>query len=176
MSVSYRSPRASFSMWRPAHNSLIRYMVGLCQAVFCISWRNVGADDCDLSLDGYRWLGVMAALGAISEVVPDEKIHAAGYCLGGTLLAIAAAAMAGVGDERLASVTLPAAQTDFTEPGALQLFVDDSEVYFLESKMRSQGFPFWRAIRCPRRSSFCTRTSRSGHTSFTTICCASARR
>ncbi|AGK49969.1 poly-beta-hydroxybutyrate polymerase family protein [Burkholderia thailandensis MSMB121] len=123
-----------------AHNSLIRYLVGEGHTVFCISWRNVDASDRDLSLDDYRKLGVMDALDTIGEIVPGAKIHATGYCLGGTLLSIAAAAMANAGDERLASVTLLAAQTDFTEPGELQLFIDDSEIHFLESMMWERGF------------------------------------
>jgi len=122
------------------HNSLIRFLVGQGHTVFCVSWRNVDAHDRELSLEDYRLLGVMAALDTISEIVPDQKIHATGYCLGGTLLSIAAAAMAGAGDERLASVSLLAAQTDFTEPGELQLFIDDSEVYFIESMMWSKGY------------------------------------
>jgi polyhydroxyalkanoate synthase len=108
--------------------------------VFCISWRNVGAEDRNLSLEDYRTLGIMAALDSINEIVPEQRVHATGYCLGGTLLSIAAAAMASVGDERLASVSLFAAQTDFTEPGELQLFIDDSEVYFIESMMSSKGY------------------------------------
>src|SRR6266702_3360899 len=122
------------------HNSLIRYLVEQGHTVFCISWRNVDAEDRNLGLDDYRQLGVMEALDAVSRIVPDCPIHATGYCLGGTLLSIAAAAMAQAGDERLASITLFAAQTDFTEPGELQLFIDDSEVYFLESMMWSQGY------------------------------------
>lgn len=122
-----------------AHNSLVRFLVTHGHTVFCISWRNVTAQDRNLSLEDYRKMGVMAALDAINAIVPNRPIHAAGYCLGGTLLAIAAAAMAEFSDNRLASVSLFAAQTDFTEPGELQLFIDEGQVNFLESMMWERG-------------------------------------
>jgi polyhydroxyalkanoate synthase len=121
-------------------NSLIRYIVGAGYTVFCISWRNPDADDRELSLDDYRRSGVMAALDAIAAIIPGRKVHCAGYCLGGTLLAIAAAAMARDGDERLASLTFLAAQTDFSEPGELALFIDASELRFLDSMMWNRGY------------------------------------
>jgi polyhydroxyalkanoate synthase len=105
-----------------------------------VSWKNPDSRDRDLGMDDYLKSGVLAAVDAAGKIVPDRTIHAAGYCLGGTLLAIAAAARAREGDERLRTVTLFAAETDFEEPGELGLFIDESQIAYLEDLMWEQGY------------------------------------
>jgi polyhydroxyalkanoate synthase len=121
------------------HNSLVRYLVSQGHTVFMVSWRNPGPEDRNLGMDDYLRLGALAAVEAVQQAQPGRGIHLAGYCLGGTLAAIAAASMASRPGVHLKTLTLLAAQTDFDDPGELGTFIDEGQVAFLEDIMDDQG-------------------------------------
>lgn len=121
-------------------NSLVRYLVEQGFTVFMISWRNPDVADAELGMADYLAMGPLAAIDHIKEATGSSRLHGAGYCLGGTLLSIAAAKLARDGDDSLRSMTLIAAQTDFQEAGELMLFIDESQVSVLEDVMQAQGY------------------------------------
>jgi len=120
-------------------NSLVKYLIEQGHTVFMVSWKNPEAGDRDVGMDDYVEQGFRAAVDAVAAIVPKRAIHAVGYCIGGTLLAIGAAALARDGDKRLASITLFAAQTDFSEPGELAFFINPSQLAMLEATMHRKG-------------------------------------
>jgi len=120
-------------------NSMVKWLVDSGHTVFMISWKNPSVSDRDIGMDDYVRKGVYAALDAVNAIVPERRIHAVGYCIGGTLLSIAAAALGRKGDERIKDITLFAAQTDFSEPGELSLFISPSQLAMLEALMLKEG-------------------------------------
>ena len=141
-------------------NSMVRYLVGQGYTVFIVSWRNPDASDRDLGMEDYLRMGVMEAMAAVKERANAPRIHALGYCLGGTFLAMVAAAMGKntrPGQKKqpqrrredatslshlpeLASVMLLAAQTDFSEPGDLGVFIDEDQLTTLRQTMEETGY------------------------------------
>jgi polyhydroxyalkanoate synthase len=123
-----------------ARNSLVRYLVSQGKTVFIMSWKNPDEKDRDLGMHEYLHEGVMTAIDAVSTIATNRKIHAVGYCLGGTLLAIAAAYMARERDDRLKTMTMFAAQIDFREAGEITTMLGEGTFTFLEALMRKQGY------------------------------------
>jgi len=120
-------------------NSMVKYLVDQGHTVFMVSWKNPDEKDRDVGMDDYLDKGFRAALDAVTAIVPGRKVHAVGYCIGGTLLAIGAATLARDRDERLATISMFAAQTDFSEPGELAFFINPSQLAMLEATMHRKG-------------------------------------
>lgn len=121
-------------------NSLVKWLTAQGHSVFIVSWKNPGSEDRDKGMDDYVRDGSLAAIDAVSSIGGGVPIHLTGYCLGGTLALITAALMAHDGDKRLKSLSLFAAQGDFTEAGEMMVFVTPSEVDYLKKMMKRQGY------------------------------------
>jgi polyhydroxyalkanoate synthase subunit PhaC len=120
--------------------SFIKWCVDQGLTVFCISWVNPDAHLAQKTFEDYVRDGPIAALDVIEKATGEDAVHAIGYCVGGTMLAVALAAMAAWGDKRIVSATLFAAQVDFTHAGDLKVFVDDEQVKAIEQRMAQQGY------------------------------------
>jgi polyhydroxyalkanoate synthase len=120
--------------------SFVRWAVTQGLTVFMISWVNPDAWQRHKNFDNYLHEGIFASLEAIAAATGERRVDAIGYCVGGTLLSIALAYMAAKNDDRIASATFFAAQTDFAEAGDLSVFIDEARIRALEEKMAATGY------------------------------------
>ncbi len=120
-------------------SSLIRWAVSQGHTVFCISWVNPDESLADAGFEDYVRDGILAALEAIADATGEQEVNAAGYSVGGTLLAAALAGMAAMGDARIRSLSLFATMLDFTEAGGLGVFMDEEGLRCLEERPEARG-------------------------------------
>ena len=120
--------------------SFIKWCVDEGITVFVISWVNPDAKLATKSFEQYMREGVLTAFDVVKEATGEDKVHAIGYCVGGTLLAITLAYLAANNEERALSATFFAAQIDFTYAGDLMVFVDEQQIKQLEARMQEQGY------------------------------------
>ena len=122
------------------NNSFVRWAVAQGHTVFMISWVNPDGAHADCTFDDYLKAGPLAALDAIEGATGEKSVNAIGFCLGGTLLACALGYLAAKNDRRIASATFFATMLDFSEPGELEVFIDEQQVASLEKKMQARGY------------------------------------
>jgi len=121
-------------------NSFVLWLLEQGHTVFILSWVNPDASHRALRFADYLTQGPLAALDVIERLTGERQVAGIGYCLGGILLAAALAYGDGAGERRFASATYLAASTDFSDPGDIGIFIDESLVESVERQMRRQGF------------------------------------
>src|SRR5882757_9695663 len=119
--------------------SFIKWCVDQGITVFVISWVNPDRDLGKKTFDDYMKEGPLTAMDVIEKVTGEMKVHTAGYCVGGTLLASTLAWLAEKRRQRVTSATFFAAQVDFTHAGDLLVFVDEDQISALERDMQASG-------------------------------------
>jgi len=120
--------------------SFVKWCVDQGLTVFVISWVNPDAHLSKKTFEDYMYEGPLAALDAVREATGEDRVHAVGYCVGGTLLAVTLAHMAAVHDERIVSATFFASQVDFKYSGDLKVFADEEQIAALERHMAERGY------------------------------------
>ena len=121
-------------------NSFIKWCVDQGHTVFVISWVNPDEKFADVGFEAYLEKGTLTALEMIEKQTGATEVNAAGYCLGGTLLATTLAYLSAKKDKRIASATFFTTMLDFSQPGELGVFIDEKIVEGLEKKMSARGF------------------------------------
>ncbi|MBR0693019.1 alpha/beta hydrolase [Bradyrhizobium lablabi] len=119
--------------------SYIKWCVDQGITVFVISWVNPDRELGKKTWADYMTEGPLTAMDVIEKVTGEMKVHTAGYCVGGTLLASTLAYLAEKRRQRVTSATFFAAQVDFTHAGDLLVFVDEDQISALERDMYESG-------------------------------------
>ena len=121
-------------------NSLVQYLVHQGFTVFITSWKNPTADMRHVSFEDYMLQGALQAILVARKICHCAHVHAAGYCIGGTLLAAVMGWLAHESDPQpVVDVTLFASLLDFSEPGDLGALINPTSVEAIEQMLAHEG-------------------------------------
>jgi len=122
-----------------AGNSFVEYAVAQGHQVFLISWRSAVPEIQNLTWDDYLNLGVLKSIEVVRDIAKVDRIHALGFCVGGTILSCAAGVLAARGENKLATITLLTTMVDFADTGEIGLLIDQNSVALREATIGSGG-------------------------------------
>lgn len=122
-----------------AGNSLVEYAVAQGQQVFLISWRSAVPEIGHLTWDNYLEMGPLRAVDVVREITGAERVHALGFCVGGTILSCAAAVLAAKQEDKLSTMTLLTTMLDFSDTGEIGLLIDAASVALREATIGKSG-------------------------------------
>ncbi|HEX9931545.1 MAG TPA: class I poly(R)-hydroxyalkanoic acid synthase [Allosphingosinicella sp.] len=122
-------------------SSLIRWLVEQGHTVFVVSWVNPGPELADMDMADYIKLGPVAALDAIEQATGEREVDMFGFCMGGTLVGMALAYLAGKGEAgRVASATTIGSLFDFRSLGQWSTFTEPEQLRAMERHLTHKGF------------------------------------
>ncbi|MFP2768256.1 class I poly(R)-hydroxyalkanoic acid synthase [Oceanisphaera sp. KMM 10153] len=122
-------------------NSLVGWLRDQGHTVFIMSWRNPGKDQASIGFPDLIHSGTMEAIRVIEQITDEKEVNALGYCIGGTLLASTMALYAARRMKpRVKSATFLTTLLDFTQPGEVGVFINDTVVSAIEQMNETQGF------------------------------------
>jgi len=120
-------------------NSVIRYAVEQGHTVFVVSWVNPDAALGHLGWDDYIEHGPIRAMEVALDISGAKQLNVLGFCVGGTIVATALAALAARGKHPASSLTLLTTMLDFTDVGVIDVFVDEQQVAQREQSIAKGG-------------------------------------
>jgi len=122
-----------------AGNSFVEYAVAQGHQVFLISWRSAVAETQHLTWDDYLNLGPLKAIDVARDIAGVDRVHALGFCVGGTIMSCAAGVLAARGEDRLVTLTLLTTMIDFEDTGDIGLLIDAPSVALREATIGNGG-------------------------------------
>jgi len=144
----YQTPLLFFPPWinkfyildLQPKNSMVQWLVEQGFTIFVVSWKNPDASMDGVTIEDYLDLGPLEAIDAVRDITGSPQVNTMGYCIGGTLQAMALAWLAARNDDRIKAATFVVSLQDFSHVGDTAIFMGEENIDFIEEQMMQRGY------------------------------------